>query len=384
MIRAFLQRCNLPGLILDISPGKLLVGGILLGFSLAVWSGVVHVGMIDAVVAFDLKPVAGITPNLTQRDLPLGYIQQLNYGPWFLLGMPLLLASAAMAWTWWNRSCDNPDNNIPSNASLRAASKSPMMSVLGIALTLFFVGTNIEAEVRDYKNLGLGWVQAKAINEAAKTHQAIPGSEFRDFTEGGKLREVTDARVISIDQPRTGIYKDWLFWAFVVIVKAIGGLWQAIVVYLSLLYIIVGARLIQYMKTTRLTEVEGSVQWTVTPAIMMFTVGTLTNVFSSSRYVANLAKGSYGSWDQYASFMIVSPGLATLIFGVVSLYLVYFEAQGKANPWAGTSTPYWWALTTSATAWMTTSLGVVYLLIGLDPAAAQEITDWLQHTVGGK
>jgi hypothetical protein len=97
-----------------------------------------------------------------------------------------------------------------------------------------------------------------------------------------------------------------------------------------------------------------------------------------------MAKGSYGSWDQYASFMIVSPGLATLVLGIVSLYLVYFEARGKANPWAGTSKPYWWALSTAATAWMTSSFGVIRLLIGLDPSVAQEVTGWLQHTVGGK
>jgi hypothetical protein len=239
--------------------------------------------MIDAVVAFDLKPDVGATSNVAQRDLPLGYIQQLNYGPWFLLGMPLLLASATMAWTWWNRSCESPENSIPSTVSLRTISDSTTMAILGITLALYFVGTNIQVEVRDYKNLGLGWVQARAIHEAAKTHQPIPGSEFRDFTEGERLRIVNDARIISIDQPRTGTYKSWAFWAFVVSVKSVGGLWQAIVVYLSLLYIRAGARFIQHMRASRLSELEGSVQWTVTPAIMMFFVGTLTNVFKAVR-----------------------------------------------------------------------------------------------------
>jgi len=384
MVRTLLQRCNLPGLILDQSPARLLAGGFLVGLIFSIWSGVVHVGMIDAVVEFNLRPEVGLSPNSTRRYLPLGYIQQLNYGPWFLLGIPLLLASAAMAWAWWNRSCDSPNNNIPSNTSLRTVSKLPSASALGIMLMLYFVGTNVLVEFRDYKSLGLGWVQAKAIHEAAMTHQAIPGSEFRYFTEGGHLRVVNEARVLSVDQAHTGIYKDWQFWAFVVTVKSYGGLWQATIFYLSLLYMRVGARFIRHMKTTGLIEVAGSIQWTVTPAIMMFVVGTLTNVFSSARFVANLAKGSYGSWDQYASFTIVSPGIATLILGVASLYLVYFEARGKANPWDGISKPYWWALTTAATAWATTSLGVLRLLVGLDPAVAQEVTDWLRYAVGGK
>jgi hypothetical protein len=320
----------------------------------------------------------------TLRDLPLGYIQQLNYGPWFLLGMPLLLASAAMAWTWWNRSCENLDNNIPKDASLRNVSQSIVMAVAGITLVFFFAGTSIEAEVRDYRNLGLGWVQAKAIHDAAAAHTMIPGNEFRHFTDGEHLREVVDARVISLEELNTGMYRRWLFWTFVVVVKFLGGLWQATVVYLSLLYIRVGVRLMRHMKERGLNALDGSVQWTITPAIMMFTVGTLTNVFSSSRYIANLAKGSYGSWDQYASFIVISPGLATLVFGVVALYLVYFEARGTANPWAGTSKPYWWALGMMATAWMTSSMGVVHLLIGLDPAAAKQMTDLLQHSVGGK
>lgn len=384
MFLNYLRRFNLPAQILALNPGLLLVACLILGLILIIWSGVIHVGTIDAVVKFDLRPEPGASSNVSQRDLPLGYIQQLNYGPWFLIGMPLLLASAAMAWTWWNRSCDNPENRLPTNVSLRAISDSPILWVTGVALTAFFLWTNIEVEVRDYKSLGLGWVQAKAIHEAADTHRAVPGSEFRLFAVGGRLRVVTDAHIIKLDQPRTGAYKNWQFWAFVVSVKSIGGLWQATILYLSLVYVVAGYRLMMHMNVNRLGESEGSVQWTVTPATLMFFVGALTNVFSSSRYVANMAKGSYGSWDQYASFMVVSPGLATLILGTVSIYLVYFEARGKANPWAGTSKAYWWALSTAATAWLISSLGLIRLLIGLDPAAAQEITEWLQQTVGGK
>lgn len=79
-----------------------------------------------------------------------------------------------------------------------------------------------------------------------------------------------------------------------------------------------------------------------------------------------------------------SPGLATYVFGIVALYLVYFEAQGTANPWAGTSTPYWWALTTAVLAWGSTSLGILRLLIGLDPGTAEQVTESLQHAIGAK
>src|ERR1035437_1931839 len=94
MLRSYLQRLNLPGQILNLNPPLLLVVSLLLGFILIIGSGVVHVGIIDVVVAFDLRPDVVVTSNVAQRDLPLGYIQQLNYGPWFLVGMPLLLASA--------------------------------------------------------------------------------------------------------------------------------------------------------------------------------------------------------------------------------------------------------------------------------------------------
>jgi hypothetical protein len=258
------------------------------------------------------------------------------------------------------------------------------MRVLGIALTVFFVGSNIQVELRDFKGLGLGWVQAKAIHDAANSHAAIPGSEFRHFIVGRRLRVVREAEVASFSPPLAGVYKDGWFWAFVISVKTVNGLWQATIIYLSLLYIRAGIRLMKHIEAARLSEIEGSVQWTIVPATMMLLAGTLTNAFSTFRYIANMAKGSYGSWDQYASFLVLSPGLATLAFGVVALYLVYFEAQGKANPWAGTAKPYWWALSTVTVAWAATSLGVVRLLIGLDPGTAQEVTEWLQHAIGAK
>lgn len=239
-------------------------------------------------------------------------------------------------------------------------------------------------EVRDYKSLGLGWVQVRAVHDAAAQHLPIPGRKFKNFTEGGRFRAVQEASVRADYPPQASVYNTGSFVAFVCVVKAIGGIWPAMIIYLSLLFLRVDVRLVRHMKSQHLYERNGAVQWTITPAILMFFVGTLTNVCSSARYVANMVKGSYGSWDQYASFLVISPGLATSIFGLVALYLVYFEAQGRANPWAGTPQPLWWALGTTVVAWIVTGLGVIRLLLGLHPSTAQQVTDWLQHAIGAK
>lgn len=381
-VRTFLRRCNLPVILLDTHPGTLLVASLFLGIALAVWSVINRVGIIDAKILFSLSPEGSASVNEVIRNLPLGYLQQLNYGPWFMLGLPILLSVAAMAWKSWNRACASDENNIPGDASLDNVSQSIPMSILGITVMLFLVGTNIRVEVRDYKSLGLGWVQAYAIHEAATRHLPIPGNKFKNFIEDGRFRTVREARVQAIYPPQAGIYNKGSFIAFVCLVKGIGGIWQSTIIYLSLLFLRVGVRLIRHMKIQHLHERDGAVQWTITPAILMFFLGILTNVFSSARYVANMAKGSYGSWDQYASFLVISPGLATSVFGIIALYLVYFEAQGRANPWAGTPQPYWWMLGTTVVGWIGSGFGVIRLLLGLHPATAQQVTNWLQYVTG--
>lgn len=383
-LRGVLRRCNVPVVLLATHPGTLLTGGVSLGIALAVWSVVNRVGFIDATIVFSLLSDGALPAEQVKRDLPLGYVQQLNYGPWFLVGMPILLAAAAMAWKSWNRACDSDENNIPKEASLEKVSRSTPMSILGIMILLFLVGTNVQAEVRDYKFLGLGWVQARAIHDAAEQNATIPRDRFRNFIAGGRFRTVEEARVQAIHPTSAGSYNNVSFIAFVCVVKTTAGVWQATIIYMSLLFLRVGVRLVRHMRSEHLHELDGTVQWTITPAIMMFFVGTLTNLFSSARYVANMAKGSYGSWDQYASFLVISPGFATSLLGIVALYLVYFEARGRANPWAGTSKPYWWALGTTVAAWIATGLGVVRLLMGLNPATAQQVTEWLQYTTGLK
>lgn len=383
-LHTLLRRFNLPVRLLATHPPSLFAGGLLLGLVLAIWSVVNRVGVVDATVVFSLLPDDASPELQVTRDLPLGYIQQLNYGPWFMFGLPILLTAAAMAWRSWNRACDCEENGIPKEASLDSVSRSVPMSLLGIAITLFLIGTSVLVEVRDYNSLGLGWVQLRAVRDAAAQHLPIPGNKFRNFAEAGRFRRVQEASVRTIYPPEAGVYNTASFIAFVCVVKAIGGIWQALVIYLSLLFLRVGARLVRHVKTQHLYEREGAVQWTITPAILMFFVGALTNVFSSARYVANMAKGSYGSWDQYASLIVISPGLATSILGIVALYLVYFEAQGRANPWAGTPQPLWWALGTTVVMWIITGLGVVRLLIGLHPSTAQQVSEWLQHSTGVK
>lgn len=379
-----LRRSNVPVHILAAKPGRLFTWTLLLGILLALWAIVNRVGIIQARVIFALAASDDLKSTSVTRDLPLGFIQQLNYGPWYVIGLPILLAIVAMTWTSWNRACDSPNNNIPPEASLREVSKSPAMSIIGIGLTLFLVVSSIQVEIRDFPSLGLGWVQAKHIHEAKEHNTAIAGTKFNHFTEGGHFRTVVEARVESLQPAKAGMYNTYSFVMFVALAKTIYGLWQATVMYLSLLFLRVGLVIVRHMKRKRLYEKEGAVRWTVVPATLMFFAGGLTNLFSTARYVANMAKGSYGSWDQYVSFLVISPGLATSIFGAVAIYLVYFEAQGRANPWAGTTKPYWWALSTAIGFWLTTLLGVIRLLLGLDPATAEEVTEWLQKAAGVK
>jgi hypothetical protein len=347
-----------------IGPLKFYLIGLIAGVGLLVGS------MMVGVASFSVElEIVTVQNERIQRTLDLGYLSQMNYGVWYLIFCPILLAVIAFAYDALKRAQQSYPSMLP---SLERLGNMWLIAILGIAVLWFFVFKNIIVEWDDYKNLSLGWVQAKPLqdyrDEMDRTKLPIDliakGKKFDRFLLPGQDRfiqreDIRSVNILKID-PRLKVASLSSVLAFVVITKLWVGLWEAIVIYFAILTLVwglIGARNLDLAALKDSTGAFYHLSWVTRPAFYIFLVGLLVNLFCIFRYVSNAVKGSYGKWDQYLSFLVFSPALFLIPTSVI-LSTIFNSSDNEEQIYLSKR------VLVVAALWLTSFAYVIYLVIG--------------------
>ena len=150
---------NLFNRVLRLPPSQLYLGSLGVAVVLALASLAVGAGWISADISFEFSGGKTTKP----RDIPLGYVQQLNFGPWNFLFCPVLLAAAGMAATLTDRLA--PEGL--KHSSFFRLGERPSLVVLSAVLLVASLAKNLLVELTTYQTRGLGWVQRNPCSKWA-------------------------------------------------------------------------------------------------------------------------------------------------------------------------------------------------------------------------
>jgi hypothetical protein len=364
--------CNVLHVSTTISPVMLYFGGLGIGIGLLVASMAVGMG------SFNVELEIVTTNETIPKSLDLGYASQLNYGLWYVVLCPILLSMVALAYDAMRRAQQTYPEMLPAFEKL---GHFKIIKALGILILCFFVFKNIFVEWGDYKRLGLGWVQAKVLqdyrNEMQTTGQQIDliakGKTFDRFLLPRQERfiakdSIKQVKITKID-PTLNVAGSSHIVAFVVITKLWVGLWEAIVIYFGIMTFLWGMAGAMRMNLSDLkddTHAFYHLSWIRRPALYIFLSGILVNFFCVFRYVANATKGSYGKWDQYWSFLIFSPVLFLIPASLV-ISRVYNSSNNEEQAYLSKRVGI------VAAVWSVSFAYVVYLILGYINPNQQEI-----------
>ena len=360
----FLVALNLLHVTTTIGPLGFYFIGLFMGIVLL--AGSLIVGMASFSVQLEIETT---TNEKFVRLLDLGYLSQMNYGIWYLIFCPVLLALVALAYDAMKRAQQSFPSMLPSFERL---GKTRWIAAVGIVVLGFFVFKNIIVEWDDYKNLSLGWVQAKPLqdyrDEIARTNTPIDlvarKKKFDRFLLPKEEKfiqkdEIRSIKILKID-PNLHVRSFWSMILFIFITKFWVGLWEAIVIYfaiLSLTWGLIGAR---HLDSTALKDTSGAfyhLSWIRRPAFYIFLVGISVNLFCIFRYTSNAVKGSYGKWDQYWSFLVFSPALFLIpVFHVLAT--IYNSSENDEQAYLSKRGMM------AASVWSVSFAYVVYLVLG--------------------
>jgi hypothetical protein len=336
-----------------------------LGMGLVLLISSLAVGMASFLVKIEIE--TGANENI-QRTLDLGYLSQMNYGIWYLLFCPILLALVALAYDAMRKAQQSFPSMLPSFERL---GKTRWLAATGIVVLGFFVFKNIIVEWDDYKNLSLGWVQAKPLqdyrDEIARTNVPIDlvarGKKFDRFLiPPERFIQRDEIRAIKIREvdPNLHVRSFWGMLLFIVLTKFWVGLWEAIVVYFAIIALTWGLMGARHIDLPGLKDATGAfyhLSWLRRPAFYIFLVGVLVNLFCIFRYTSNAAKGSYGKWDQYWSLLVFSPALFLLpVFHIFAT--IYNSSENEEQAYLSKRGVM------AASVWIVSFGYVIYLVLG--------------------
>jgi hypothetical protein len=336
-----------------------------LGMGLVLLISSLAVGMASFFVKIEIE--TGANENI-QRTLDLGYLSQMNYGIWYLLFCPILLALVALAYDAMRKAQQSFPSMLPSFERL---GKTRWLAAMGIVVLGFFVFKNIIVEWDDYKNLSLGWVQAKPLqdyrDEIARTNVPIDlvvrGKKFDRFLiPPERFIQKDEIRAIKIREvdPNLHVRSFWGMLLFIALTKFWVGLWEAIVVYFAIVALTWGLMGARHMDLPALKDATGAfyhLSWLRRPAFYVFLVGVLVNLFCIFRYTSNAAKGSYGKWDQYWSLLVFSPALFLLpVFHILGT--IYNSSENEEQAYLSKRGVM------AASVWVVSFGYVIYLVLG--------------------
>jgi len=335
------------------------IGIILLAFSISVGMAFFHIQL-------EIELTNG---EKILRSIDLGYISQSNYGLWYLVLCPLLLAVVACVYEAIEKAHENYPNMT---TSIEELGKIWWIALIGISLLFFFVYKNLVVEWSDYKNLGLGWVQAKPLqdyrDEIEKNQKPIDlvakGKAFDRFLLPKEDRfiqknEIRSVFLVKVDS-NLEVSGFWGMIIFIILTKLWVGLWESIVIYLAILTLVWGIKVAQNLDLQAIRDETTKfyhLTWIRRPAFYIFIVGCLVNLFCVLRYIGNAVKGSYGKWDQYWSLLILFPILFVLPFSLI-MAKIYNSSDEETQIY------YSKRVIIVAGIWLISFSYVVYLILG--------------------
>ncbi len=361
---ASVHRLNVLNSFLSLSPLRVYLVTLSGGIALVIISLVVGVGVFSAVVEVLVE-----SSSVRLDTIPLGYVSQLNYGVWYVLLCPIFFLFAAAGVDALERLAP-PE--LKRECSIRHLAQTPTLAVIGVLVLVFFVQKNILVEVRDYRSLGLGWVQAEALLDVAKQHGGplSAGTKWSHPVKNKRFYLIkTDKGLVRADvvlihgvgPSRFRVRSHAGLIAFIVAAKTWAGVFEAFPVYLSMLLLIVGIRILKKLTPAVIQSANDGrygLKWLIWPTTCFLIMGCLSNIFCAFRYIANVNKGSFGTWDQYLGFLVLSPAIVVWILGIATLITVYRIPVERENSLFETT------MTASFSTWFSSWFGVVLLLVG--------------------
>lgn|GEM_PF-4308586 len=376
-------RCLNPlSLFLLARPPMVLALSFAIGLALCLGSIFVGCGLFAVTILVTPEP-AGTAVSV---PLDLGYITQLNYGPWYVFGCPVLLFFASLA-AYSTKRCGPQD--VRDRASFQALMRRPAIATLGLVILILAVWKNVAAEYRDYNHLAFGWVQAEQAERwagtIAKTGRPVSLSlaqfnfhyiDLLPDAKGARGRLTRPRRIDILDvSPRDIHVRSGVpLLTFIGIAKLWVAVWESLVVYISALTALWGVAVIRSITPETVTATcDGSTAfWAEPTAVFLLLAGILTNVFSISRYLANAVKGSFGLPDQYESLLTLMPGFVAIALGAAVFYRA-FDILPTNRIYVISKTA-----TALALAWLLTIVALMLLLIEfIDPRMYVPLVDLL-------
>ena len=359
-----MSRWNLFDGVLRLPPSRLYLVSLAVAVVLALASLGVGAGWISADVAFEFAE--GKTAKT--RDIPLGYLQQLNFGPWNLLFCPVLLAAAGMTATLTDQLAPE---ELKQRCSFFCLGRKPSVVMLSAALLVAFLAQSLLVELTTYQSRGLGWVQVRSLLEAGKSGKParITSNSFSFVADDdGELRRPIAATVLRVQPDRARTPTQWEMRLLIIAVKTWVGFWEGLVVYLGFLALLSGIGLVRSLDPESLrasSDETFGLGWVRLPTLYMLVVATLINIFHAMRFVANINKASYGVSDQFASLVTLAPGIVLLGFGTRVLCSIHLSGR-EVGPLASSALKAWFGI------WSSTLLFVLFLVTGYIDSASQK------------
>jgi hypothetical protein len=348
---------------LRMSPAKSFLLSWAVGVILVACSFLLGIAMFGADV--ELLKSGTVIQNLS---LQLGYTQQLNYGPWYAI--PLFCPTVFCLCSYLYKC----SMQLPASASrfcdVKWLTERGVIIGLGVVLFFFFVLKNIVVEYRDYQQLALGWVQAESIqkeaNLAVSRHSPIEiRRHFFTFTANNELIDADKVELVRATPAGFSVHGHRAFLAFIVVAKFWAGFWEGLVSYVSVLLAFWGFGVVCSIAEDQ--SVTGSdalaklsIKWARPIIFASLILGIEGNLFSLSRFVANAAKGSFGTWDQYVSTITLAPPIVLGITSIIVAEKVLRINSTYLTDLATKAELFFWAL------WIATSGALLHLVLGFN------------------
>lgn len=371
------QKLNILGAMLQTNPLKLFLFAWLVGVLITIWSYYVGTGYfsVHAKIIFD-----DATLN-EAKEISLGFIPQLNYGPWYFL--PFLCPAVFLLSALTARATERfTPLHLKEKCSFIRLLENPLIACCGVVILLGFVGKNIYIEYENHNTLGLGWVQALSLKEVAQGVKDTNGAyklenkifKYSKKNADGKVVMAKGVVIAEVKPENPGARNYAEMVVFIIAAKTWVGLWESLTVYLALLTLFWGFNIYRNLTDEAILEAKDGrygFKFVDRPASYILIIGILINLFCILRYTANVYKGSYGQWDQYWSLITVSPAVALIVVGLLIVYRIH-ECEDCPNQTL-CSKPIWILLGV----WATLFIYFAYLFVGYVDTSTQELIAWL-------
>ena len=372
-ICAFLIKINLLHKIASLEPRTAFIFSFLVGTGLAIWSSIVGVNFFWAKINIVLH-----TGDIEESKLGLGFLDQVNYGMWYLFFCPFLFMFVSAAYKATEIVTVRSSKFILPFEKLK---QSWRVAAVSFVLLLGFVGKNVWVELEDYKNLGLGWVQAKTLEDYRTTisvngpiNLTAEGKKFDQFLLTKKQayipKENIEKVLLKEVDPTLKVRSLWGMVAFIVVAKIWVGLWEALVIYMAALSFLWGNYALANIKaehTVTQDKKRYELTWFFRPAFYFILIGVWVNLFCIFRFCGNAVKGSFGKWDQYWSLLTLSPAIVVIVLGCFILSKVHMFPALENQTYLSKGTII------IASAWLISFLYISYLLLGYINPQDQEV-----------